>query len=179
MYPKHAFLTLAFAAAGTLMCATTSFGAKPEDKGSHQDKAAHQDKADKQAAHQKKAHHQNGKQLLGEKIKTNGHHVIAQNGDITASVEVRDGKIAGLHAKHAKKGDLAVKKYKTNQKMAQADALPGGAPHMMTVQDQYLGTTYIGYSYINDYGEEDIYWFPYDMILDGDTGAIDYVPADV
>ena len=185
MYPKHAFLALAFVAAGTLMCAGVSFGAKPEDKGAHenkaahQDKAGHQDKADHQNGHQKKPHHQNGKQLLGEKIKSNGHHVIAQNGDITASVEVKDGKIAGLHAKHAKKGDLAVKKYKTNQKMAQVDASGGGEPRMMTVQDTYVGTMYIGYSYYNDYGDEDIYWFPYDMILDGDTGAIEYVPADV
>jgi hypothetical protein len=36
---------------------------------------------------------------------------------------------------------------------------------------------WIGYSYIDDYGNEVIYWFPYDMILDGATGAIDYVPV--
>ena len=47
----------------------------------------------------------------------------------------------------------------------------------MTVQDTYLGTTYIGYSYYDDYGDEYVYWFPYDMILDGDTGAIEYVAA--
>ena len=28
------------------------------------------------------------------------------------------------------------------------------------------------------YGDEVIYWFPYDMIYDGDTGAIEYIPAD-
>jgi hypothetical protein len=44
--------------------------------------------------------------------------------------------------------------------------------------DQYVGTTYIGYSYVDEFGEEEIYWFPYDMILDPDTGAIDYVPAE-
>jgi hypothetical protein len=26
-------------------------------------------------------------------------------------------------------------------------------------------------------GNEEIYWFPYDMILDGDTGAVKYVPT--
>ena len=169
---------LLFAVIGTFAFAGASLAAKPASKPGHEDKAAHQDKGDHQQAHQKKAHHQNGKQLLGEKIKTNGHHVIAQNGDITASVEVKNGKIAGLHAKHAKKGDLAVTKYKTTKKMAQAEGSLG-APRLMTVQDQYVGTVYIGYSYYNDYGEEDIYWFPYDMILDGDTGAIDYVEADV
>jgi hypothetical protein len=47
----------------------------------------------------------------------------------------------------------------------------------LLAQDQYVGTMWIGYAYIDDYGEEIIYWFPYDMILDGDTGAIDYYPA--
>ena len=41
---------------------------------------------------------------------------------------------------------------------------------------QDLGTVWIGYSYIDDYGYEVIYWFPYDMIYDGDTGAIEYIP---
>ena len=35
---------------------------------------------------------------------------------------------------------------------------------------------YIGYAYYDDYGDEVIYWFPYEMILDGDTGAVDYIP---
>jgi len=88
------------------------------------------------------------------------------------------GKIAGLHAKHAKKGDLPVKKYKSNKQMAQVSPmLPGGAPRLISVQDQYVGTMWIGYSYYNDYGEEDIYWFPVDMILDGETGAIWYEDA--
>jgi hypothetical protein len=26
-------------------------------------------------------------------------------------------------------------------------------------------------------GNEEIYWYPYDMILDGDTGAVEYVPV--
>ena len=122
-----------------------------------------------------KADHQNGQKLLGEKIKTNGHHVIHKKGAYTASVEVKDGKVAGLHVKHAKKGDVPVKKYKTNKNMAEA------AGHQFTSlplsQDQYLGTVWIGYAYVDEYGVETIYWFPYDMILDGITGAVDYVPA--
>ncbi len=29
---------------------------------------------------------------------------------------------------------------------------------------------------VDEYGDEAIYWFLYAMILDGDTGAIEYVP---
>jgi hypothetical protein len=127
----------------------------------------------------KKAHHHNnGQQLLGEKIKSNGHHVIHKKGEYTTSVEVKDGKIAGVHVKHAKKGDVPVKKYKSSKKMAMG--LPAGVQYasLDVFQNQeYVGTTYIGYAYVDEYGEEEIYWFPYDMILDGDTGAIEYVPA--
>ena len=124
-----------------------------------------------------KAEHQNGKQLLGDNIKSNGNHVIDKKGDYTASVEVKDGKIAGVHVRHAKKGDVPVKKYKTNKKMAQADGPRYKNAAFLLPQDQYLGTTWIGYSYVDAYGVETIYWFPYDMILDGATGAIEYVPA--
>ena len=125
-----------------------------------------------------KANHHNGAKLLGEKIKTKGksNHVIDKKGVHTVSLDVSDGKIAGMHVKHAKKGDLPVTKYKTKKKMAQRDSAFQYAAYM-TVQDTYLGTTYIGYSYYDDYGDEYVYWFPYDMILDGDTGAIEYVAA--
>jgi hypothetical protein len=124
-----------------------------------------------------KAEHQNGKQLLGENIKSNGNHVIDKKGDYTASVEVKNGKIAGLHVNHAKKGDVPVTKFKTNKKMAQADRPQYGNASFVLFQDQYLGTTWIGYAYTDAYGVQTIYWFPYDMILDGATGAIEYVPA--
>ena len=123
----------------------------------------------------KKAHHHNGKQLLGDKIKTNGNHVIDKKGDHTVSVEVKDGKIAGVHVKHDKKGDVQVKKYNTNKKMAQLVGLQYAS--FLLAQAQDLGTIYIGYAYVDDYGDEVIYWFPYEMILDGDTGAIQYVPV--
>lgn len=154
----------------SLSFASSSFAVKPADKPDHQQKAHGK-------GHEKKAHHKNGKQLLGANAKSNGHHVLEQKGDVTASIEIRDGKVAGMQAKHAKKGDLPVKKYKSTQKMARLDPI-GGEPRLMTVQDEYLGTIYIGYSYIDDDGYEEIYWFPYDMIYDGDTGAIEYVAYD-
>jgi hypothetical protein len=43
-------------------------------------------------------------------------------------------------------------------------------------QMQDLGEEYIGYSYVDDYGNEEIYWFPVEVIYDGDTGAVEYVP---
>jgi hypothetical protein len=121
----------------------------------------------------KKGNHHDGKGLLGQKVKTNGHHQIDKKGDYAVTAEVKDGKVAGVHVKHAKKGDVPVKKYKTNKKMVEADGLQPPASPAQT----YVGTTYIGYAYTDEYGNEEIYWFPYDMILDGDTGAIDYVPA--
>jgi hypothetical protein len=39
-----------------------------------------------------------------------------------------------------------------------------------------MGTVYIGYSYVDDDGNEEIYWFPAEEIVDGDTGAVEYVP---
>jgi len=127
-------------------------------------------------AYAKGHHHHNGKQLVGDKIKTNGEHVIDKKGPHTVSVNVTNGKIAGLHVKHAQKGDVPVKKYKTTKKMAQSDGLRLVSYPDMVAQTQDLGTTYIGYSYVDDYGDEQIYWFPYEMILDGDTGAVEYVP---
>lgn len=122
-----------------------------------------------------KHHHNNGKQLLGDKIKTNGRHEIDKKGEHTVSVETKGGKIAAFNVKHAKKGELPVKKYKTEKKMAQAGGFRYAS--LQLAQAQSLGIVYIGYAYYDDYGDEVIYWFPYEMILDGYTGAVDYVPV--
>ena len=47
---------------------------------------------------------------------------------------------------------------------------------LQLAQAQSLGTVYIGYAYYDEYGDEVIYWFPYEMIYDGDTGAVEYIP---
>ena len=122
-----------------------------------------------------KANHNNGKQLLGEKLKKNGKHVLEKKGASTASVDVKDGKITGVKVKHDKKGDVAVTKYKTKTKMAHVEGFHLAS--LRLAQLEYLGIVYIGYAYLDDDGYEVIYWFPYDMIYDGDTGAIEYVPA--
>jgi hypothetical protein len=122
-----------------------------------------------------KAHkHHSGQQMLGNKVKENGEHVIDKVGEHTVSAKVTNGKIAGLSVKHSKKGDVPVKKYKTKKKMAQTDGILYAS--YTSAQYQDIGTTYIGYAFVDDFGDEQIYWFPYEMILDGDTGAIEYVP---
>jgi hypothetical protein len=121
--------------------------------------------------------HHNGKDLVGDKIKKDGKHELHKNGKHTAYVDVKGGKIAGVTVTHAEKGNVPVKKYKTNKKMAGASASDMQPVSLVLAQAQYLGTTWIGYAYIDDSGYEVIYWFPYDMIYDGDTGAIEYIPV--
>ena len=122
-----------------------------------------------------KKNHHNGHQLLGAKLKTDGHHQIDKKGHYTTSVETRGGKIAGVHVKHDTKGDIPVKKYKTHKKLAQSDAHIVYAS-LLPAQMEDMGTVYIGYSYVDEYGNEEIYWFPYDEVIDGDTGAVEYIP---
>jgi len=127
-----------------------------------------------------KHHHLSGQQLLGDKIKTNGNHTIHKVGKYAVSATVKDGKVAGVNVKHSEKGDVPVTKYKTTKKMATTIGHSNGISLVsyrgMLAQVQDLGMTYIGYAYIDEYGDEYIYWFPYEMIYDGDTGAIEYVP---
>src|ERR1035437_6521362 len=70
-----------------------------------------------------KANHHSGKQQVGNMIKTNGSHVIDKLGKHTVSVNVTNGKIAGLNVKHSEKGNVPVKKYKTTKKLAQSDGI--------------------------------------------------------
>ncbi|MGA9391670.1 MAG: hypothetical protein WBV69_14620 [Candidatus Sulfotelmatobacter sp.] len=124
----------------------------------------------------KKQNHHDGHRLVAAKLKSDGHHDIEKKGHYTASVESKGGKIAAFHVVHDTKGAISVKKYKTNKKMVQATG-----PHLTYAafalpQDTDMGTVEIGYSYIDDDGNEEIYWFPAEEILDGDTGAVEYVP---
>lgn len=124
----------------------------------------------------KKQDHHSGKDLLGPKIKQNGKHVLHKKGPHTVSVDVKDEKIAGMTVKHDTKGELPVKKYKANKKMAATDGLHFVAYSGMLAQAYSTGTTWIGYAYIDDYGDEQIYWWPYEMIYDPWTGTTEYVP---
>ena len=128
------------------------------------------------AAAAKKQNHHDGHRLVAAKLKTDGHHDIEKRGHYTASVESKGGKIAAFHVVHDTKGAIPVKKYKTNKKMVQATASHLTYASFALAQDTDMGTVYIGYSYIDDDGNEEIYWFPAEEIVDGDTGAVEYVP---
>src|SRR5258708_3647524 len=86
----------------------------------------------------KKHEHHDGKSKIGEKIKQDGEHVIDKHGAHTVKVEVKKGKIAGVKVKHDKKGDVAVKKYKTNKKMAAGTGIHMASYDTMLPQAQAL-----------------------------------------
>jgi major membrane immunogen (membrane-anchored lipoprotein) len=128
------------------------------------------------AAAAKAQHHHDAKQLVGGKLKQDGHHDIDHKGKYTTSVEVKGGKIAAVNVTHAEKGNIAVKKYKTHRKMAQNTDGHLMYASFQLAQMQDMGEEYIGYSYVDDNGNEEIYWFPVEVVYDGDTGATEYVP---
>ncbi len=157
-------LTVA-AASAALIAAGAPVTAAPKDKEPKEQK-------EKKA---KKHEHKNGKALLGERIKTNGKHKLEQRGKHTAFATVQNGKIAGVNVTDDKGAAVPVKKYKTSKKMALANGLQPASLHL--AQAQYMGSTWIGYAYTDEWGDEVIYWYEYDMIYDGDTGAIEYIPV--
>ena len=74
------------------------------------------------AAHQ----HHPAHQLLGNKINTDGKHEIHKRGDHTIHAHVKGKKISHISVTHKTKGEVRVKKYKTNKKMVQL-GVPGFA----------------------------------------------------
>jgi hypothetical protein len=120
----------------------------------------------------KKHNHHSGHDLASAKMKKDGTHQLHKNGKHSVSADVKNGKIAGFHVKHDTKGDVAVKKYKSKKKMASLE----GSSDVQPADTIDAGTVWIAYAYVDDDGNEEYYWFPYEEILDGDTGAVDYVP---
>ncbi|HZV95711.1 MAG TPA: hypothetical protein VFF62_07280 [Candidatus Nitrosocosmicus sp.] len=157
-----------------LIMADGSALAQPKDKDKAQDR---KEQGGAKPKEKKQHKHMSGKDMVGDKIKKDGTHKLHENGKHTASVNVSKGKITGVKVRHAEKGDVRVTKYKTTKKMVDSP-MPGIRLVSSDVaQSQYLGLVWIGYSYIDDWGDEVIYWFPYDMIYDGDTGAVEYYPV--
>ena len=178
---NHVVSKLSLYLAAAALAAGGAAFAQPKDKDKEKgkDRQTQGDSKGPSGGKEKKAKqhkHENGKTLVGDKIKKNGKHEFHKHGKNTAFVDVQDGKIKGVNVKHAEKGDVPVKKYKTNKKMAGLSAGGVMPVNLLLVQAQSLGTVWIGYAYIDDWGDEVIYWFPYEMIWDGDTGAVEYVP---
>ena len=116
--------------------------------------------------------------LVGEKIKKNAKHEFHHDGKFSATVDVERGKIAGIGVRHLDRGDVAVTKYKTTKRMGR---VPAGGVYFTSLglsQVTPVRATWIGYAYIDDDGDQVLYWFPSDMILDGDAGAVEYDLAD-
>lgn len=126
-----------------------------------------------------KHNHNSGAQLVGNKLNTNGKHEIHKVGEHTVHVQVENKKVAGVSVTHRTKGSVAVKKYKTNRKMAQGDEIDapttGGLVQFAGYHVAQGAIVYIGYSFF-DGVDEQIYWFPAEMVVDPFTGAVDYVP---
>jgi hypothetical protein len=129
------------------------------------------------AGGKKPQHHNSGHSLIADKLKSDGNHPIDRKGKHAISADVKNGKIAAFHVRHDTKGEIAVKKYKSKKKVA---ALEGQDPDTMPAQTPAqtdLGLVWIAYAYVDDDGNEEYYWFQADEILDGDTGAVEYVPV--
>jgi hypothetical protein len=132
-----------------------------------------------------KHNHHDGAQLLGGRIGTDGKHEIHKNGACTVHAHVQNKKIAAMSATHSSKGALAMKKYKSSRKMVEGDgSVPvasestGGLLQLADYRVAQSNITYVGYSYVDpDTGQEEIYWYPADMVIDPVTGAVSYVPA--
>ena len=127
-----------------------------------------------------KHNHNNGQQLVGSKLGTNGKHEIHKVGEHTVSVQIENKKVAGVSVTHRTKGNVAVKKYKTNKKMAQGNEIDAPAEtngYLVQLADYQVAQAivYIGYSFFDGIDEQ-IYWFPAEMVVDPFTGAVDYVP---
>jgi hypothetical protein len=103
--------------------------------------------------------------------KADGNYALEKKGKNSVSVDVKNHKVAAMKVKHDTKGDVAVKKYKSNKKMAELD----GAPSEGTPAQTDMGTVWIAYAYVDDDGNEEYYWYAAEEILDP-SGAIDYVP---
>jgi hypothetical protein len=127
-----------------------------------------------------KHNHNNGLQLIGSRLGTNGKHDVHKVGEHTVSFHVENKKIAGVSVTHRTKGNVAVKKYKTTRKMAQGSELDGpveAGGGLVQLADYQVAQAivYIGYSFF-DGVDEQIYWFPAEMVVDPFTGAVEYVP---
>ena len=126
-------------------------------------------------------HHHPAHQLLGNKINTDGKHEIERRGDHTIHAHVKGKKISHISVTHKTKGEVPVKKYKTNKKVVQL-GVPGLAGETGTLIDPVSYRLaqqivwMIGWAY-NDLGEEYYYWFPAEMVVDPFTGAVDYIPV--
>lgn len=177
MIRKLRLLAAFVSVVGLGMPGATAFAA-PKDKQKDQQKDQQKNQKDKPGgAKQAKAHKsKNGKNLLGEKLKKNGRHKLEDHGKHSAFADVDGGKIKDVKVSTTDGANVPVTKYKSNTKMA-ANRSSRYQLATLAPAQEYVDTVWIGFAYIDEWGDEIIYWFPYDMVYDPYTGAIDYYPA--
>jgi hypothetical protein len=78
-------------------------------------------------ARAEKHKHVDGDAAVAGKLKTNGTHQVHADGSYTHHAEIKDGKIVGWKIKHASKGEMKVKIYKSAKKLASVDGSDNGA----------------------------------------------------
>jgi hypothetical protein len=121
----------------------------------------------------KMKNHKNGASLVGEKIKENGNHGLGKAGKIDVSADVRGGKVVGFHAKDPDKGELAIKKVKSTQKLAvleQRKTIGADGVERASV----VTVWYYAYWFTDDFGNDWYYWFPVEYIVDDGGWTIIY-----
>ena len=158
-----AFVLVAFAAGMVAIAASQGKGKEP---------AGQERKEASKPARARVHKHVYGMDLLGDKLASNGDQKLLVQGKFAISVDIRSGKIAGLKVRHTDKGDVPVTKYvKKAERPGRSDARLASLSHASYAQ---LVPMWIGYGYTDDENEETVFWFPIDVILDGDGGAIEY-----
>src|SRR6266446_52621 len=162
--PSARLLTILLASASLVISAAA---AAPQGKGPPQDRG---EKGQQQAAKHKPAH-MNGHNVLGAKLKQNGHPDVGKLGNRTVTADVANGKVNNMAA-----GDLAAKRVKTNMKMAfEGGVIPvpaGGAGLQFA---QYGDTTYYGYCF-DDGVNYTCYWYTVEDVNYVDYTWDDYYP---
>jgi hypothetical protein len=178
MTSKLRFFTAVLSAAALVAAANPALAQdkdKPKEHGNPRQELQQQKERGPGSAKVKGHKHVSGKNLLGDKIKKNGSHKLQDHDKFSATADVSNGKVRGVKVKHAERGDVQVTKYKTTKQMAM-DMTRGDGTYL--AQYGNVVTLWIGYAYIDDWGYEVIYWFPVDVVLDGDMGAIDYIEVE-
>lgn len=124
-----------------------------------------------------RANHHNGQQLLGRHFKADGNFPIDQKGGRTISVHVENGMVVGVDVQQPGKIDMPVTKVKSSQRMAKLETEGVQMASFNLGQAPSLGMVYIGFAFLDEGGDEHVYWFPDGMVQGGDAGALDYAAA--
>lgn len=125
------------------------------------------------AALAKRKFQKDAKNLLGNKIKQNGHHKLDKAGQVDVEVDVNNGKVVNFTAKHPKKGNLAVRKVKSREKLALNEPADWERERDRVQLAQTTEVVwYYAYWFTDENGDDWYYWFPVEYIIDDGSWQI-------